>query len=149
LLAVAVLVAALAIPAFAAGEATVGQFIQEMARAKNLNATDARIALDSLAAVGIRLPENLKLSKRLTEADVVQIARAAGLPVNTSDPEAAFDRDQVDSFFSVFAVDLGANPPPNDGIIKPYGDIKTDPFTKGKGKKTGFLKKGRTPTEPE
>jgi hypothetical protein len=146
-LAVAVLVAAIATPAIAAGEATVGQFVQEMARAKNLNATDARIAVDSLRAVGVRLPDDLKLSDRLTEGTVVRIARAAGLPVNTSNPDAVFDLDQVDRFFDVFDAELGAGPV-DDETVTPHTPW-FDPFTKGKGKHKGWGKGHRTPSEPE
>jgi hypothetical protein len=104
--------------------------------------------VDSLRAVGVRLPADLKLSKRLTEADVVEISQSAGLLVNTSNPEARFTGDQVDRFFDVFGSELTAAGQENSNLTPqaPWFDI----FTKGKGKKKGWLKKGhRTPTEPE
>jgi len=145
-LAVAVLLAAIGAPALAA-EVSVGQFVQELARAKKLNATDARIAADSLAAVGVRLPAELKLSERLTEADVVQISRAAGLLVSTTNPAAPFDEDQMDQFFVVFGAELESTPP-GDPIVEPHTP-DFDPFSKGKGNHWGHYKGGRSPSEPE
>ena len=146
-LAVAVLLIVSAIPALAANEATVGQFVKEMAKVKNLNATDARIAVDSLRAVGVRLPDNLRLEATLTERDVVDISRAAGLPVNTTNPEAVFDEEQVVRFFAAFGEEFGANPP-DEGVVTPHTPW-FDPFTKGKGKHKGWGKGHRTPSEPE
>ena len=120
-LAVAVLLATIAAPALAA-DVTIGQFVQELARAKQLNATDARIAVDSLGTVGVRLPADLKLSDRLTEADVVRISRSAGLLVSTADPEAPFDEDQMDQFFVVFGAELETTPP-GDPIVEPHVPI--------------------------
>ena len=145
-LAVAVLLAAVAAPALAA-DVTIGQFVQELAQVKKLNATDARIALDSLAAVGVRLPADLKLADRLTEAEVVRISRAVGLWVSTTNPEAPFDEEQMDQFFVVFGSDLEATPP-GDPIVEPHVP-DFDPFTKGKGNHWGHYKGGRTPSEPE
>ena len=145
-LAVAVILAVTAIPALAASESTVGLFVQKMARSKNLNATDATIAADSLRAVGVQLPPNLRLNKRLTERDVVEISRAAGLSVSTTDPEAPFDEDQVDRFFLAFGSELGVARP---GQPDHPNDPSFDPFTKGKGKHKGWGKGHRTPTEPE
>jgi len=159
--------ASLAIPAFAA-EATVGQFVQELARAKNLNATDARIAADALRAAGVRLPSNLDLGKRLTQADVATIAREFGLRVTTSRPGQAFDSEQVDQFFVSFAADLAitgsesfatnddcapgedcTNPGEGSGPGNGMSGPPFDPFTKGKGKAKGKSKQGQTPTDPE
>ena len=109
-LAIAVLLAATAAPALAA-DVTIGQFVQELAQAKKLNATDARIAADSLRTVGVRLPADLRLAERLTESDVVRISRAAGLLVSTANPEAPFDDEQMDQFFVVFGAELEVTPP--------------------------------------
>lgn len=145
-LAAVVMVAAVMIPTLAASDVTVGQFVMQFARAKNLNATDARIAVDSLRAVGIRLPADLRMGDRLTEREVVRIAQSAGLPVNTANPDDPFDSEEVDRFFVVFGTELGAggtNPP-----VQPT--VRTfDPFTKGKGKHKGKAKGHRTPSEPE
>jgi len=145
-LAVAVLLAATAAPALAA-DITVGQFVQELARAKKLNATDPVIAAESLRTVGVRLPADLGFSRRLTEADVVRIARSAGLLVSTTNPEAPFDQEQMDRFFVVFGSELNttaeAEPP-----VEPH-EPAFDPWTKGKGNHYGHHKYSRSPTEPE
>ena len=158
--AAALLVVALAAPAVAANDVTVGQFVQRMAMAKNLNSTDAMIAADSLRVVGVRLPADLKMDARLTEADVVNISRAAGLRVTSSNPDKAFTSSQVDSFFFAFADEIDVNGDPGDMIrgntVRPYGDgigngwgPPFDPFTKGKGKAKGKGKGWHSPWEPE
>ena len=144
-LAIAVLLTVAVAPALAA-DVTIGQFVQELARAKKLNATDARTAVDSLRTVGVRLPADMRLSARLTEADVVQISRAAGLLVSTANPEEPFDQDQMDQFFVVFGAELEVTPPGDP--VRPH-DPDFDPFTKGKGNHYGHYKGGRTPSEPE
>ena len=164
-----ILLAAVAAPALA-GQSDVAGFIQQLARSKNLNATDPAIALDSLRGVGVRLPADLKLDKKLTESDVATISRAAGLLVTTSNPDAYFDENKVDRFFSAFAVELGQN---DDGSVFSTTECDPlvencdnpgqgsgpgtgngngpgfDPFSKGRGKKKGKAKQGRTPTDPE
>ena len=158
--AAALLVVALAAPAVAAEEVTVGQFVQRMASAKNLNSTDALIAADSLRAVGIRLPADLKMGARLTEADVVRISRVAGLRVTSSNPEKVFSSEQVDSFFFAFSSEIGLSSDPRERIgtdtVRPYGEgygngwgPPFDPFTKGKGQAKGKAKGWRSPWEPE
>ena len=89
-----------------ASDITVGQFIQKIARAKGLNASDARIAADSLAAVGISVPSSLRMGSTLTEGDVAAIARAAGLNVRTASPDAAFGSAKADRFVNSFSGDL-------------------------------------------
>lgn len=145
-LAIAVVLAAAAAPSLAA-DVTVGQFVQELARAKQLNATDAEIAAESLRSVGVRLPQDLRLSERLTEGDVVRISRAAGLSVSTTNPAAPFDEEQVDRFLVVFGVELGTTPP-DDPVVEPH-DPDFDPWLKGKGNHYGHHKYSRSPTEPE
>ena len=164
-----ILTAAVAAPAFAS-DATVGSFLQRLARVKNLNATDPAIAVDSLRAVGVRLPANLELSKRLTESDVAVLSRSAGLLVTTSNPDAYFNDEKLDRFFTAFAVELsrdnlgGAfattecdptiencdNPGQGSGPGNGNGNGPAfDPFSKGRGKKKGKAKQSRTPTDPE
>ena len=104
-----VMSAALAAPALAASDVTVGQFLQEFAKAKNLNATDPRIAADSLAVVGVQVPNDVQLSQRLTESVVIKISRSAGLNLSTSRPDASFSAEQVDRFFATFAGDTSAS----------------------------------------
>lgn len=145
------LLAVAALPILAASPLTVGQFVQRLAESKNLNATDAALALDSLRGAGVRLPVDMNLSKRLTESDVADIARAVGIRVTTSQPDAVFSDDQVDRFFLSFAQELGgvvANPDdPDQGTRGDDGGPTFDPFSKGKGKGKG--KGDMTPTEPE
>jgi hypothetical protein len=144
-----IMLAAVAAPALAS-EATVGRFVQELAKVKNLNATDPAIAADSLRAVGVRLPSGLQYTKRLTEADVADISRSAGLLVTTSNPDAYFGEEKVDRFFQAFAVELTQNA--GSGEIITTTDTASqpfDPFTKGKSNGNGKGKGGRTPTDPE
>ena len=156
----ALLVVAVAAPAFAANETTVGQFVQRLAITKNLNASDARIAEDSLRSVGIRLPSNLDMNARLTEADVVAISRAAGLRVTSSNPDQSFTNEQVDTFFFALADEIAVTGDPDDEAstrtVRPYGEGNGngwgppfDPFTKGKGKAKGKGKGWRSPHDPE
>jgi hypothetical protein len=142
ILVVALLLVA-ATPALAAGEFTVGKFIQELARTKNLNATDARIAVDSLRSVGIRIPEQIRLDQRLTEGDVVEISRAIGLRVSTNNPEAPFTEEQVSNYVQAFSAELGLigggeEDPPSVRVPD------FDPHSKGKA----YAKGHRTTVEP-
>ena len=155
----ALLVATVAVPAFAATDVTVGQFVQRMAASKNLNATDAQIAADSLRSAGVRLPANLEMRDPLREVDVVEISKAAGLRVSTSNPDKVFTGAQVDSFFFAFADEIVTGDPDDDvrtSTVRPYGEGNGkgwgpafDPFTKGKGQAKGKAKGWRSPTEPE
>ena len=131
-----------------ASDITVGQFIQKIARAKNLNATDARIAADSLAAVGIAVPRNLRLDAPLTEGDVAAIARSAGINVRTASPDAAFGSAKADRFVSSFGGELRtANGEGREARYrKGYGEGENENPGQGKGKGKG--KNGRTPTDP-
>lgn len=149
----AVLVLALVQPATAGGaEVSVGDFVQRLAQAKNLDSTEAGIAVDSLRQSGIRLPVDLDLSRGLTEGDVARIARAVGLSVSTNRPEAEFSGEQVDKFFASFQVEMALSRPDSGmggGVPRsPNGPF--NPYTKGrsgmKGKKKGHA---RTPSEPE
>jgi len=147
-----ILMAAVAAPALAS-EATVGRFVQELAKVKNLNATDPAIAADSLRAVGVRLPSGLQYGKRLTEGDVAEISRAAGLLVTTSNPDAYFGEQKVDRFFQAFSVELTLGGSSGGELLSAQGEDGDgppfDPFTKGKSNGNGKGKGGRTPTDPE
>lgn len=143
---------ALALPAVAAADTTVGVFVQRLAQSKKLDATDARIAADTLRQAGVHLPVDLELSARLTEGDVARISRALGLAVSTNRPDAGFSGEQVDRFFESFRVELtlaaggeAANGSPGRMAGTPF-----NPYTKGKGGSKG-KKRGHpiTPTEPE
>ena len=142
-------------PVFAAGDMTVGGFVVKLAKAKNLNATDSRIALDSLAGIGIVLPGDMKLSQRLTEGDVARISRLAGLNVTTTQPTAPFDQEQVERFFGTFSIELAPGFGGGGGGAETNnhddgGGPAFNPYAKGKGGSKG-QKKGHdfTPDEPE
>ena len=145
-------VLALASPVPASDEMTIGSFVQRLAQFKNLNAADARIAVDSLYGAGIRLPSDLALSARLTEGDVARISRALGLAVSTNRPDAGFSSDQVDRFFESFRVELtlAADGDASHSALGNGNDPSFNPYTKGKGGGKG-KKKGHDfkPTEPE
>jgi len=150
---VIVAVLALALPTFAASDITVGSFVQKLAQSKNLNATDARIAADSLRAVGVRVPSDLRLTAPLTEGDVARIARAAGLNVSTNRPEADFTGDQVNQFISTFGTELALVGGGDSVSTQNHEDGNGpafNPYSKGKGGSKG-KKKGHdfTPTDPE
>ena len=159
-MAVAILmVAAMSVPALAASDVTVGQFIQRLAMSKNLNASDAGVAAGSLADAGYRLPAGLNYAEALTEGHVADIAASVGLKVRTSKPAADFDQANVDRFFKSFHKELrkpGAageafaaleekthKPNPGNG-----GNGWAKGQGKGKGKGKGKNPHG-TPTDPE
>ena len=153
------LVAAAAVPALAS-DYTVGQLVQRLAKEMNLQSVDARSAAGSLAEAGIQLPAGLDYSKGLTEADVADIARAAGLKVTTTRPDSSFDSGQVDRFFLTFAGELGGRygddnsvrngeTPDGESGGAPGNGPAFDPYSKGKGGAKGKKKGHRSPTEPE
>jgi len=150
---VAALLVTAAVPTFAASDATVGEFVIKLAKSRNLAATDARVAVNALRGIGVRVPANLNYSKRLTEGDVANLSRTLGLNVTTATPDNVFTSDQVDRFFSTFGVDLSANlidGSDNSPRASENGGPPFNPYTKGKGGSNG-KKKGHdfTPTEPE
>jgi hypothetical protein len=121
------MVASAALMVASAADMTVGQFVQDLARAKKLNATDPQVAVDSLTAAGVRLPAGLDLSATLTEGDVTKISRAAGLKVRATDPSATFSAEQAELFFGSFAGDLstgsgiGTRAIPGTCVVDPDG----------------------------
>ncbi len=147
----AVLVTA-AVPTFAAGDATVGEFVIKLAKARNLAATDARVAVDALRGIGVRVPADLNYSKKLTEGDVARLARSFGLNVTTATPDNSFTSDQVDRFFATFGVDIESKLGLGGNGTRGHDNSSNtfNPYTKGKGGSNG-KKKGHdfTPTEPE
>lgn len=147
---IALALVAAALPALAESDATVGQFVIRLAKARNLGATDARVAVDSLRGVGVRLPADLDFSKPLTEGDVARLSRAFGVNVTTANPDNTFTNDQVDRFFGAFAVNL-QQPVGNDHTAtSDNSGPPFNPYAKGKGGSKG-KKKGHdfTATEPE
>ena len=150
---VAVVLVTAAVPALAASDATVGEFVIKLAKSRNLAATDARVAVDALRGIGVRVPADLNYSKRLTEGDVARLSRTFGLNVTTATPDNSFTTDQVDRFFATFGVDIGANLTDgsrNETRASENSGPPFNPYSKGKGGSNG-KKKGHdfTPTEPE
>jgi hypothetical protein len=142
-------------PAFAAN-ITVGEFVQKVAIVKNLDATDARVASDSLLAAGVRLPADLDLNAQLTESHVVAISRAVGLRLTSSNPDKVFESDQVDSYFVAFASEIGdpmavasGDDDDDDSGWPSENGPPFDPWTKGKGWHKGWGKGHQSPCEPE
>ncbi len=136
--AVLIAFAMFAAPALAAGQdLTVGKFLIEIAKVKQLDAVDAATARISLANAGIEIG-NLDLNKKLTQGDVVVISTAAGVPVSTTTPEAEFTSDQLAVFIVTFAPELGED---DDNHTRSPG---FDPKSKGKHK--GHTH--RSPCEP-
>jgi len=142
-----------AVPAIAASDATVGDFIIKLAKARNLAATDAFVATNSLRGVGVRVPEDLNASKRLTEGDVTRLSRLVGLNVTTTSPDDAFNSSQVDSFFATFGTEIGfKNGTESGNTAKAAGNGggTFDPYSRGKGQANGHGKGlFKTPKEPK
>lgn len=140
-LGVAAAVVASAMPAMAA-DYTVGQFLVEVAKAKNIVAVDAASAERGLRQAGVSLPA-LNLNQSLTEGTVASIATAVGVPVSTSRPDTPFNQGQVESFITTFGPSMGTGDTnQTDGSTD--GTTKEDPQP-GKGKSKGFNK---SPSEP-
>ncbi len=128
-----------------AAEMTVGQFVQELAKFKNLPADDGRVAADALAGAGLRLPAGLDFSKKLTEGDVARISAAGGLPVSTSQPHTVFSSEQVERFLLAFSMELTGEDVGEDPPETREKDPGFDPFAKAKGKGKGW----QSPVAPE
>ena len=136
--AVLIAFAIFAAPALAAGQdLTVGKFLIEIAKVKQLDAVDAATARISLANAGIEIGD-LDLNKKLTQGDVVVISTAAGVPVSTTTPDAEFTEDQMAVFIVTFAPELSDE---DDNHTRTPG---FDP--KAKGKHKGHTH--RSPCEP-
>lgn len=132
---------ALSVTAALAAEVTVGDFVYQIAKARNIAAVDSVSAERGLRAAGVNLPR-LDLGKALTEGDVVNIATSVGVPVSTQRPSSPFSQTQVDSFMLTFAVDLNGNG--GKPGSKTQGTTRPDPQP-GKGKSKGHYK---SPSEP-
>ncbi len=134
-----------AAPPAAADRPTVGHFLIEIAKIKNLPATDGNSAAAVLRNAGYRLP-NLALDKNLTQGDVASIAGALGMRVTTSKPDAPFTFPEVGAFLKGFGTELGSRL--GRGTVgapqRPAEEVP--PWTKGKGKKKGHYK---TPSDPQ
>ena len=141
------LVTALVAPIWATNPVTAGSFVKEWARTRQLDATDEMTALASLRTAGIRFESNFDPSKKLTRADVVALARRAGIRVSTVDPEASVSAEELDRFFTSFGHEMsGENPGQGSGPGNGESGPPFDPFTKARGKGKGKAKFNRTPT---
>lgn len=134
------MVAALGTAAAMAADVTVGQFLVEIAKVRNVSAADPESAARNLQTAGVNVA-GLDLRKSLTEGDVARIADLVGVKVSTTQPEAPFTQRQVDNFVKTFAADLIAERDGDDP--KTQGTTRQDPQP-GKGKSKGF----RSPSEP-
>src|SRR5512139_2468868 len=141
-LGIAAAVVVSAMPAMAA-DYTVGQFLVEVAKAKNIVAVDPASAERGLRQAGVSLPA-LNLNQSLTEGAVASIATAVGVPVSTSRPDAPFNQGQVESFITTFGSSMGGSTNQTDAAGTDQGTTKEDPQP-GKGKSKGFNK---SPSEP-
>ena len=134
-----------ALPAAATNSITVGELIVGIAQLREVDTTDPRVAADALAGAGVALPADLQLAGPLTEADVTRVARAFGLKLTTTRPEAFFDEAQLNRFLTTFRDDLATT------LVREHVDPSAhgegpafDPFSKGKGKGKGVI----SPTDP-
>ena len=128
----ALVVVAVMAPASAAEKVTVGDFLAQIAQAKQLPATSGSTALQALRNAGVALPD-LDTNATLTEGTVAQVANSLGLKVTSSNPSAPFSQGQMNAFVTTFASDIGGS---RDGNTT----NGADPLEKGKGKKKGLLK---------
>jgi len=147
---VAALLVMAAMPAHAASDATVGDFVIKLAKSRNLASTDAQVAGNALRGIGVRVPADLTYSSRLTEGDVTRLSRSFGLNVTTTTPDKLFTNDQVDSFFATFGSDIGTKLTGTGESQRNHDSgLDFNPYSKGKGGSKG-KKKGHdfTPMEP-
>lgn len=121
-----------------AGEVSVGDFYREIAKHRNVAATDEATAEKALRAGGLSLPA-LDLRRVLTEGDVVRISEAIGIRVRTSRPQAPVTRRQLDAFSRTFADDLSGANGQGDRNQGQHGPPREDPQP-DKGKSKGFYK---------
>jgi hypothetical protein len=88
-----------------AGSTTVGDFLKDVATHLRLPAGDALIAEASLRAAGFALP-SFDRSAELTEGAVAAISTAMGLHITTSNPAAAFGKEQLHRFMPYMSSQL-------------------------------------------
>jgi hypothetical protein len=129
------LIAALAGVPVMASDLTVGQFLVQVAKARNVDAVDGESAVRGLQASGVNL-SGLEMNKPLTEGDVARIASAVGVKVTTSRPAAPFSQRQADGFVRTLGADLSKGGKPDAPSTQ--GTTKPDPQP-GKGKSKGHV----------
>lgn len=136
----ALVAVALIVPVGAGDTLKVGDFLTQIAQAKNLPATNGAAAYESLKSAGITLP-NLDVNATLTEGTVTLIAAALGINVTTSNPTAVFSESQATAFVTTFASEIQTVG--GDGVDQPASDI---PY----GLQKGYTwRKGQTKSRTE
>lgn len=131
----ALVVVAVMAPANAAEKVTVGDFLTQIAQAKQLPANSGTAAFNALRNAGIALPA-LDVNATLTEGTVAQIASSFGLNVTTSNPTAPFSTNQMNAFVATFGSEIGVGPKaPSPNL----------PFNEQKGLKKGHNKSRSEP----
>ena len=142
---VAGVIAAFAAVSVMAADVTVGQFVVEIAKVKNISASDPASAVRGLQAVGVDL-SGLDLNKGLTEGDVARISNAVGVRVTTSRPDASVSQRQVENYVETFSSDLNRLPDSDYGVTSHTGhNSKTKVKSNSKNKSKS---KGQSPTDP-
>lgn len=131
----------------AAGSYTMGDFVAEFAARAGIDGATPHDALEGLRDAGYAV-DRIALDVPATEGAVADFARAAGLRVTSSRPNAPFDRGLADAFFQTFHREIAGadgSDPSAASSDSEEGENRADPLTKGKGKKKGLL---RSPSEP-
>lgn len=140
-----------AVPSQAADEVTIGRFVQELARIKQVDAADVQTAVGSLTGAGVRIPADIDFSGPLTEGDVARLSRLVGLELTTTRPDRLFGARRLDVFFEVFASELQPRGSSDESETRgqPSGGPEFDPYGKGNGGSKGKKKGHRSPSDPE
>lgn len=97
-----------------ANAVTVGEFLQSTARAVGVTPASA----DGLRSAGYEVPLS-DLQRPLTEADVVAVAGALGIPLNTLDPGAAVSDRRMTRIVSYFESSSREDRTSADGKSRP------------------------------
>ena len=123
--------------------ATVGWFVNEVAKVRGLKASTETEAVTALKGSGVVLP-SLDLGKALTEGDVVAIGRAVGVTTTSKNPDAPFSRTRAQTFLSTFGSEIAGR---GDESATPQdiGGTPNDASNNGKGKKKGHNKSSSEP----
>jgi hypothetical protein len=129
----------MALPVFAVGEAangtsaepapsgaiTVGQFLIEMARILDPELpTDLslELAVESLAATGLAVPEDMEHEATLTEGGVVRFASAVGVRLKSLDPTGLFPAEKVEPLGLLLRDGLSGNTGTVAAVLNQEGD---------------------------
>jgi hypothetical protein len=123
--------------------ATVGWFVQEVAKTRGLTASSEAGAVAALKGNGVVLPV-LDLSKPLTEGDVVAIGRSVGVTTTSKSPDAPFTRTRAQAFLSTFGSEI-AGSGDDSATPRDIGGSPNDASNNGKGKKKGHNKSSSEP----